>query len=50
MNYNKNAARSVESSNMWKVEALFQVHSLTWCLLLRIFVNCEEEERSEGTR
>jgi hypothetical protein len=35
---------------MWKVEALFQSHSPTWCLLLRSFVSCEEDERSEGTR
>jgi len=35
---------------MWKVEALFQGHSPTWCLLLRSFVSCEEDERSEGTR
>jgi hypothetical protein len=33
---------------MWKVEALFQGHSQTWCLLLRSFVSCEEDERSEG--
>jgi len=37
-------------SNMWKVEALFQGHTSTWCLLLRSFVSCEEDERSEGTR
>jgi len=35
---------------MWKVEALFQGHSRTWCLLLCSFVSCEEDERSEGTR
>jgi len=33
---------------MWKVEALFQGHSPTWCLLLRSFVSCEEDEQSEG--
>jgi len=32
------------------VEALFQGYSPTWCLLLRNFVSCEEDERSEGTR
>jgi len=32
---------------MWKVEALFQGHSPTWCLLLRSFVSCDEDERSE---
>ena len=31
---------------MGKVEALFQGHSPTWCLLLRSFVSCEEDERS----
>jgi hypothetical protein len=41
----KNAARSVENSNMWKVAALFQGHSPTWCLLLRRFVSCEEDKR-----
>jgi hypothetical protein len=46
----KNAVRSVESSNMRKVEALFQLHSPTWCLLLHSFVSCEEDEQSEGTR
>ena len=46
----KNAARSVENSNMWKVAALFQGHSPTWYLLLRSFVSCEEDERSEGAR
>ena len=35
---------------MWKVEAVFQGHSPTWCLLLHSFVSCEEDERSEGTR
>ena len=54
MNYNlftvKNAVQSVESSNMWKMEALFQGHSPTWCLLPRSYVSCEEDERSEGTR
>jgi len=34
---------------MWKVAALFQGHLLTWCLRLRSFVSCEEDERSEGT-
>ena len=48
--YLKNAARSVESSNMWKVEALFQGHSRTRCLLLRSFVSCEKDEWSEGAR
>ena len=33
---------------MWKVEALFQGNSPTCCLLLRSFVSCEEDERSEG--
>jgi hypothetical protein len=33
---------------MWKVEALFQGHSPACCLLLRSFVSCEEDERSEG--
>jgi len=33
---------------MWKVEALFQGNSPTWCLLLHSFVSCEEDERSEG--
>jgi len=31
------------------VEALFQGHSPTGCLLLRSFVSCEEDEQSEGT-
>jgi hypothetical protein len=35
---------------MWKVAALFQGHSPTWCLLLRSFVSCEEDERSEVAR
>ena len=35
---------------MWKVEALFQGHSLTWCFLLRSFISCEEDERNEGAR
>jgi hypothetical protein len=48
--YFKNAARSVESSNMWMVAALFQGYSPSWCLLLRSFFICEEDERSEGTR
>jgi hypothetical protein len=39
----KNAARSVENSNMWKEAALFQGHSATWCLLLRSFDSCEED-------
>jgi hypothetical protein len=34
---------------MWKVEALFLDHSLIWCLLLRSFVSCEEDEQSKGT-
>jgi len=54
INYNlfvvQNAARSVKNSNMWKVEVLFQGHSPTWCLRLRSFVSCEEDERNEGTR
>jgi hypothetical protein len=54
MNYNlfvvQTSSAATESSNMWKVETLFQCHSLTWCLLLRSFVSCDEEERSEGTR
>jgi len=33
---------------LWKLEALFQVNSPTCCLLLRSFVSCEEDERSEG--
>jgi hypothetical protein len=33
---------------MWKVEALFQGHSPTWCLLPHSFVSCEEDERNEG--
>jgi len=33
---------------MWKVEALFQGHSPTWCLLLCSYVSCEEDERNEG--
>jgi len=33
---------------MWKVEALFQGHSPTSCLLPRSFVSCEEDERNEG--
>jgi len=35
---------------MWKVEALFQGNSPTWCLLLRSFVSCEEDKRSEDIR
>jgi len=35
---------------MWKVAALAQGHLPTWCLLLRSFVRCEEDERSEGAR
>jgi len=35
---------------MCEVEALFQGNSPTWCLLLRSFVSCEEDERSEDTR
>ena len=31
---------------MWKVEKLFQGHSPTWCVLLRSFVSCEEDERN----
>ena len=52
MNYNlfivQKCNAFVESS-MWKVEALFQGHSPTECLLLRSFVSCEEDERSEST-
>jgi len=33
---------------MWRVAALFQGNSPTWCLLLRNFVSCEEDEQSEG--
>jgi len=33
---------------MWKVEALFQGNPPTCCLLLRSFVSCEEDGRSEG--
>jgi hypothetical protein len=33
---------------MWKVEALFRGNSPTYCLLLRSFVSCEEDERGEG--
>ena len=54
MNYNlfvvQKCSVVVESSNMWKVQALSQGHSPTWCLLLRSFVSCEEDERSEGSR